>query len=102
MKVLAAGVLAAYDGITVEDFEARSDAFLRTARHPTLDRGYLDCAYAPMVELLDYLATNGFSNYIVSGGGRDFMRPISCSCVNGARFPSRVTVLTRARAPSVT
>jgi phosphoserine phosphatase len=77
VKVLAAGVLAAYDGITVEDFEARSGAFLRAVRHPTLDRAYLDCAYAPMVELLDYLAANGFSNYIASGGGRDFMRPIS-------------------------
>ena len=30
-----------------------------------------------MVELLAYLADNGFSNYIVSGGGRDFMRPIT-------------------------
>ena len=30
-----------------------------------------------MIELLDYLAANGFSNYIASGGGRDFMRPIS-------------------------
>ena len=30
-----------------------------------------------MVELLDYLAANGFTNYIASGGGRDFMRPIS-------------------------
>jgi hypothetical protein len=37
----------------------------------------LDCAYAPMVELLGYLNANGFSNYIASGGGRDFMRPIS-------------------------
>ena len=49
---LAGGVLAAYAGISVDDFEAQSDAFLRGARHPTLDRGYLDCAYAPMVELL--------------------------------------------------
>ncbi len=30
-----------------------------------------------MVELLGYLETNGFTNYIASGGGRDFMRPIS-------------------------
>ena len=30
-----------------------------------------------MVELLDYLEANGFANYIASGGGRDFMRPIS-------------------------
>jgi len=30
-----------------------------------------------MVELLGFLEANGFSNYIASGGGRDFMRPIS-------------------------
>ena len=72
-----AGILAAYEGISVEDFEAQSDAFLRSAQHPTLGRGYLDCAYAPMVELLGYLEANGFANYIASGGGRDFMRPIS-------------------------
>jgi phosphoserine phosphatase len=77
VKVLAAGILAAYDGISVEDFEAQADAFLRSAQHPTLGRGYLETAYAPMIELLDYLAANGFSNYIASGGGRDFMRPIS-------------------------
>ena len=30
-----------------------------------------------MVELLRYLEANGFASYIASGGGRDFMRPIS-------------------------
>lgn len=30
-----------------------------------------------MVELLRYLEAGGFTNYIVSGGGRDFMRPIT-------------------------
>ena len=30
-----------------------------------------------MVELLAYLEANGFANYIASGGGRDFMRPVS-------------------------
>jgi hypothetical protein len=77
LPVLAAGVLQAFAGITVEDFEAQADAFLRTAQHPTLGRGYLACAYRPMVELLGYLEANGFGNYIASGGGRDFMRPIS-------------------------
>ena len=32
-----------------------------------------------MVELLDYLVANGFATYIASGGGRDFMRPVSRS-----------------------
>jgi hypothetical protein len=30
-----------------------------------------------MVELLRYLEANGFTCYIVSGGGRDFMRPVT-------------------------
>jgi FMN phosphatase YigB (HAD superfamily) len=77
VATLLGGILAAFAGITVDDFEAKSDAFLRSRQHPTLGRVYLECSYAPMIELLDYLETNGFSNYIASGGGRDFMRPIS-------------------------
>ena len=77
VRTLLGGVLAAHAGISVDDFEEQADAFLRSAQHPTLGRGYLECAYAPMVELLRYLEANGFSNYIASGGGRDFMRPIS-------------------------
>jgi phosphoserine phosphatase len=77
VEVLLAGVLAAYDGLSVEEFDARAEAFLRSTRHPTLGRGYLECAYAPMCALLDLLAANGFTNYIASGGGRDFMRPIT-------------------------
>ena len=77
VRTLLAGVLAAYEGISVEEFEVKSDAFLRTAQHPTLGRGYLQTAYVAMVELLGYLAANAFTNYIASGGGRDFMRPIS-------------------------
>jgi len=77
VRTLAGGILAAFEGISVEDFEAQSGEFLRSAQHPTLGRGYLETAYAPMIELLRYLEANGFSNYIASGGGRDFMRPIS-------------------------
>jgi len=77
VKVLAGGILAAYEGISVEDFEASADEFLHTAQHPTLGRAYLECGYKPMIELLAYLEANAFSNYIASGGGRDFMRPIS-------------------------
>jgi phosphoserine phosphatase len=77
VKTLGAGVVAAFANITVDEFEADSDGFLHTARHPTLNRGYLECAYAPMVELLGFLRANGFANFIASGGGRDFMRPIT-------------------------
>jgi FMN phosphatase YigB (HAD superfamily) len=76
-QTLLAGIATAYAGISVEDFEAKSDAFLRSAHHPTLSRGYLQTAYQPMVELLGYLKANGFSNHMVSGSGADFMRPIT-------------------------
>ena len=74
---LAAGVLAAHADISVERFEELAAEFLHTARHPTLERSYLQCAYAPMIDLLEYLRENGFVTYIASGGGRDFMRPVS-------------------------
>jgi phosphoserine phosphatase len=77
VRTLLGGVLAAYAGMSVDEFESKADAFLHGTQHPTLGRGYLECGYAPMVELLGYLEENGFSNYIASGGGRDFMRPIS-------------------------
>jgi phosphoserine phosphatase len=77
VRTLLGGVIAAHAGISVDEFEAQAHSFLHTGRHPTLDLSYLECAYAPMVELLRYLEANGFGNYIASGGGRDFMRPIS-------------------------
>ena len=52
-------------------------AFFATAQHPTLNRPYSACGYAPMIELLRYLEANGFTVYIVSGGGRDLCGPIT-------------------------
>jgi len=77
VRLLARGILAAYAGISVEDFEDSANRFLRSAQHPSLGLSYLECAYTPMVELLDFLTANGFATYIASGGGRDFMRPVS-------------------------
>jgi len=77
LKPLMAAILTSQHEITVEELASRFAAFFAEARHPTLGRPYTGCGYAPMVELLRYLEGNGFINYIVSGGGRDFMRPIS-------------------------
>jgi phosphoglycolate phosphatase-like HAD superfamily hydrolase len=76
-RTLLGGIAAAFGDISVEDFEEQSEAFLRSTQNATLGRGYLETAYAPMVELLGYLEANGFSNHIVSGSDADFMRPIS-------------------------
>ncbi|MBV9358839.1 MAG: haloacid dehalogenase-like hydrolase [Chloroflexi bacterium] len=77
LNVMAAGLLSAYAGRTIEEFEALATDFLRSAENPVLHRPYLATAYQPMVELLRYLDGAGFTNYIASGGTRDFMRPIT-------------------------
>jgi phosphoserine phosphatase len=77
IKIMLGGTLQAFAEMTIEAFEAAAGAFLNNERHPTLGRPYLECGYRPMVELLRYLEAGGFTNYIVSGGGRDFMRPIT-------------------------
>jgi FMN phosphatase YigB (HAD superfamily) len=76
-KVLMAGMLQAFRGWPVEDYEREADAFLHHARHPTLHRGLAECGYQPMIELLRYLEANGFSCYLAAGGDRDFMRALA-------------------------
>src|SRR5690606_9013019 len=49
-------------------------AWLTKARHPRFDRPYTDLVYQPMLELIQYLMSNDFRVYVVSGGGIDFMR----------------------------
>jgi phosphoglycolate phosphatase-like HAD superfamily hydrolase len=77
IKVLVGAILSAYQGLTVEQHAERVKGFFAEATHPTLNRPYTACGYLPMVELLRYLEANGFTNYIASGGGRDFMRPVT-------------------------
>jgi phosphoglycolate phosphatase-like HAD superfamily hydrolase len=77
LNPLMGAILTAHHEITVEEHAGRVSAFFAEARHPTLDRSYTSCGYQPMVELLRYLEANEFTCYIVSGGGRDFMRPVT-------------------------
>lgn len=79
LKVLAGAVMSLHEAMNVEDHAARVSAFFAEAKHPTLNRSYQECVYTPMVELLRYLEDNGFTCYIVSGGARDFMRPITAA-----------------------
>jgi len=74
LHVLLGGILSLSKDQAVEQIEADAKHFIENERHPTLGLLYQECIYQPMVELLQYLEANGFINYIVSGGGRDFMR----------------------------
>ena len=67
------------DGVSVERYAASVGEFFDTAMHPILQRPYAEAVYQPMVELLRYLEQHGFTCYIVSGGERDFMRPMTQS-----------------------
>lgn len=77
LEVLTAAVASAHATMRVDEHADRVADFFATAHHPTLDRLYISCTYAPMIELLRYLEAHGFTNYIASGGGRDFMRPVA-------------------------
>jgi phosphoserine phosphatase len=41
---------------------------------PRWKRPYTELVYQPMLEVLEYLRTNGFQTYIISGGGQEFIR----------------------------
>ena len=77
VKVLLGGIVQAFGGMNVDDYGLAAHAYLHGGEHPTLRRAFHALAYIPMVELLRYLEANGFTNYIASGGDRDFMRPIT-------------------------
>jgi phosphoglycolate phosphatase-like HAD superfamily hydrolase len=85
MKTLAASgekgllelVMATHAGMSTSDFETIVKEWFATARHPRFKRPYTELTYKPMVELLGYLRENGFKTYIVSGGGVEFMRPMT-------------------------
>lgn len=68
-------VLDTHTGMTTVEFEQIVKDWIATARHPKTGKLYTDMVYQPMLEVLAYLRASGFKNYIVSGGGIEFMRP---------------------------
>jgi len=77
LGLLIAAVSASSAGASVEEYEASVAAFYRDARHLTLGSSYARTVYQPMVELIRMLDAHDFRTYIVSGGDRDFMRPMT-------------------------
>lgn len=77
LGVVLQALVGLTDGVSVEEYARSVTEFYRTAQHPLLGRPYADAVYRPMVELLRYLEGHDFTCYIVSGGERDFMRPMT-------------------------
>ena len=63
-----------HTGMTIKEYEESVQAWLQTARHPTLNRPFTELVYQPMLEVLSYLRENEFLTFIVSGGSVEFMR----------------------------
>ncbi|MGH2624505.1 MAG: HAD family hydrolase, partial [Sphingobacterium sp.] len=72
-------VMATHAGLTTDEFNSLVTDWFATARHPETGRLYTEMTYLPMRELLEYLRGNGFKTFIVSGGGIEFMRPVTQS-----------------------
>src|SRR5262245_47370693 len=77
VKVLIVGILKAFGGMAVAAYQSAAEVFLQKAQNPVLGRRFRDGGYVPMVELLRYLESHGFTTYIASGGDRDFMRIVT-------------------------
>lgn len=67
-------IMVSHAAVSVDAFQIEVQAWLDEARHPTTGMRYDQMTYQPMIELLRYLRDEGFSTYIVSGGGIHFMR----------------------------
>ncbi len=83
-KVLAGGdkalielIMASHTGMSTEDFEKIVKDWLVTSRDAKFKHAYTQLIYQPMLELLEYLRSNGFKTYIVTGGGIEFVRAFS-------------------------
>lgn len=70
-------VALTHGGMSTDAFRELVRDWFRTACHPTLKRPYSSLTYAPMRELLDLLRARDFQTWIVSGGGKDFVRLVS-------------------------
>ena len=83
------GYVEAFDGVSVEAFEADAQEFINSVQDTRFKKPYKLLTYQPMIELIHTLQENGFQVYITSGGGRDFMRAV-CEEIYG--IPRSMTI----------
>jgi phosphoglycolate phosphatase-like HAD superfamily hydrolase len=71
LEMIAAATLG---GMSVDDFNSEVRKWLESAKDLRWKRPYTDLTYLPMQEVMKYFRANGYRNYIVTGGGQDFVR----------------------------
>lgn len=68
---------AALAGNSPDDFLRIAASWLESARDHRWHRPYTQLVYQPMLEVLAFLRANGFTTFIVTGGGVEFVRTFS-------------------------
>jgi phosphoglycolate phosphatase-like HAD superfamily hydrolase len=71
---IVALIVLTHTGMTVDAFHRSVSNWLETAIHPRFKRPFTELVYQPMLEVMQLLREHGFSIYIVSGGGQEFIR----------------------------
>jgi phosphoserine phosphatase len=77
LKEISEMIMVTHAGMTTTEFDKLVMEWISKALHPTFGKLYSECVFLPMLEVLEYFKSNGFRNYIVSGGGIEFIRPWS-------------------------
>ena len=77
MKGVAKLIMASHAGMSGDAFSEEVTNWFATKKNAHFDRLYKECIYQPQLELLAYLRANDFKTFIVSGGGIQFMRPVT-------------------------
>jgi hypothetical protein len=67
-------IVTTHSNISEIEFNNLVKIWAQNATHPETKRLFVDMVYQPMLELLHFLRVNQFKEFIVSGGGVDFMR----------------------------
>jgi phosphoserine phosphatase len=76
-KGLVELLMETHGNMTTDEFNKIVTDWFAVSEHPRFKKHYNEVTFLPMRELLDYLRANGFKTYIVSGGGVEFMRPMT-------------------------
>lgn len=69
--------MVTHAGMTTDEFDKIVTDWYATAKHPKTGKPFAEMTFLPMRELLDYLRAHDFQTFIVSGGGVEFMRPMT-------------------------
>ncbi len=77
MEGLMTLLMHTHSGVTTDEFKEIVESWMKNAKHPRYNVTYDQLVYQPMIELLHYLRAHNFKTYIVSGGGVEFMRPVT-------------------------